>query len=190
MFFSYFFFYWSLVFKGNFKVFNLYLTAGAKYRDPLGYCAITRNKYLPWNVKIKEKDMFHLSRINLKASQVGRTFFYLNMSTSFPVLRQIPYKSILRLLWEATRASLVAQMVKLSTCNAGDLGLILRLGRSPGGGHGNPLQYSCLENPHGQRSPAGYSPWGHKESDMTERLSTWKAGWSVLSRTSSPFFSC
>ena len=35
---------------------------------------------------------------------------------------------------------------------------------------GNPLQYSCLENPHGQRSLAGYSPWGHKESDTTERL--------------------
>ena len=35
------------------------------------------------------------------------------------------------------------------TCNAGDLGLIPGLGRSPGGGHGNPLQYSCLENPHG-----------------------------------------
>ena len=37
--------------------------------------------------------------------------------------------------------------------------------------HGNPLQYSRLENPHGQRSLAGYSPWGHKESDMTEQLS-------------------
>ena len=44
------------------------------------------------------------------------------------------------------------------------------LGRSPGGGHGNPLQYSCLENPHGQRSLAGCSPWGCKESDVTERL--------------------
>ena len=33
-------------------------------------------------------------------------------------------------------------------------------------------QYSCLENPHGQRSLAGYSPWGHKELDMTEQLST------------------
>jgi len=42
------------------------------------------------------------------------------------------------------------------------------LGRSPGGGHGNPLQYSCLENPHGQRSQAGYCPLGCKESDMTE----------------------
>ena len=37
---------------------------------------------------------------------------------------------------------------------------------------GNTLQYSCLENPHGQRSLVGSSPWGHKESDTTERLST------------------
>ena len=61
---------------------------------------------------------------------------------------------------------------KESTCNVGHLGLILGLGRSPGGGHGHPLQYSCLENPHGQRSLVGYSPWGHKESDPTKRLST------------------
>ena len=45
-------------------------------------------------------------------------------------------------------------------------------GRSPGEGHGSPLQGSCLENPHGQRSLAGYSPWGRTESDMTEQLST------------------
>ena len=45
-------------------------------------------------------------------------------------------------------------------------------GRSPGGEHGNPLKYSCLENPHGQRSLAGYSPWGHKESDTTEWFNT------------------
>ena len=37
---------------------------------------------------------------------------------------------------------------------------------------GNPLQYSCLENPRGQRSLVGYSPWGCKLSDMTEWLST------------------
>ena len=54
-----------------------------------------------------------------------------------------------------------------STCNVGDLASIPGLGRSPGGGHGNPLQYSSLENPHGQRSLVGYSPWGHKESDVT-----------------------
>ena len=39
-------------------------------------------------------------------------------------------------------------------------------------GHGNPLQYSCLQNPHGQRSLEGYSPWSHKQSDITEGLST------------------
>ena len=39
---------------------------------------------------------------------------------------------------------------KESACSVGDLGLIPSLGRSPGGGHGNPLQYSCLENPHGR----------------------------------------
>ena len=43
---------------------------------------------------------------------------------------------------------------KEPTCNAGDLGSIPGSGRSPGG-HGNPLQDSCLENPHGQRSLAG-----------------------------------
>ena len=60
--------------------------------------------------------------------------------------------------------------VKVSACNVGDLGLIPGLRRSPGGGHGNPLQYSGLENPHGQRSLAGYSPWGLTKSDMTEQL--------------------
>ena len=38
----------------------------------------------------------------------------------------------------------------------------------PGGGHGNPLQYFCLENPHGQRILLDYSPWGCKESDTIE----------------------
>ena len=61
---------------------------------------------------------------------------------------------------------------KESACNVGDLGSIPGLERCPGGGHGNPPQYSCLENPHGQRSLAGYGPWGHKESDTTEQLST------------------
>ena len=57
---------------------------------------------------------------------------------------------------------------KETACNAGDPGSIPGLGRCPGGGHGNPLQYSSLENSHGQRSLAGYSPWSCKESDMTE----------------------
>ena len=61
---------------------------------------------------------------------------------------------------------------KESVCNARDLGLIPGLGRPTGGGHGNPLQYSCLENHHGWRSPADYSTWGHKKLNTTEKLST------------------
>ena len=61
---------------------------------------------------------------------------------------------------------------KESACNAGDSGSIPGLGGSFGGGHGNPLQYSCLENPNGKQSPMDYSPWGHEESDRTEQLST------------------
>ena len=77
---------------------------------------------------------------------------------------------------------------KESACSAGDLGLIPGLGRSPGGGHGDPLQYSCLENPHGQRSlMAGYSPRGHKESDTTGRQST---ATMFLSKQAEILYSC
>ena len=61
---------------------------------------------------------------------------------------------------------------KESACSVGDLDSIPGLGRPPGGGHVGRLQYSSLENPHGQRNLAGYSPWGHKELDTAERLST------------------
>ena len=72
---------------------------------------------------------------------------------------------------------------KESTCNAGDTGeagSIPGLGRSPGEGHGNPLQYFCLENPHEQKSPVSYSPWGYKELDTTEQLSA-HPYWSLIS---------
>ena len=71
--------------------------------------------------------------------------------------------------------SLVAQMVKNLPVMWETWVQSLGLGRSPGGGHGNPLQYSCQENPHRQRSLVGYSPRGHKESDTTERLSSNRA---------------
>ena len=62
-------------------------------------------------------------------------------------------------------------VLKNPPANAGDtrdVGSIPGLGRSPGVGNGNPLQYSCLENLHGQRSLVGDRPWSHKESDTTE----------------------
>ena len=74
--------------------------------------------------------------------------------------------------WTVYEGFLGSLAGKESACNVGDLGSIPGSGRLPGGRHGNPLQYSCLENPHGQKSLVGYSPWGHKESDMTEWLST------------------
>ena len=68
----------------------------------------------------------------------------------------------------------MALVVKNPPASAGDIrdtDLIPWSGTAPGGGHGDSLQYSCLENLQGQRSLVGYSPWGHKESDTTERLS-------------------
>ena len=87
------------------------------------------------------------------------------------------------------RASQVALVVKNPPANAGDVrpvGSTPGSGRSPGGGHGNPLQYCRLENPHRQRSLAGYSPWGHKELETTEATEHAWAGGSA----SAPWGSC
>ena len=66
------------------------------------------------------------------------------------------------------QTSQVALAVKNLPAKAGDAGSFPGLGSFPGGGHGNPLQCSCLENPRGQRSLPGYSPGSCKESDTTE----------------------
>ena len=72
--------------------------------------------------------------------------------------------------------SLVVQIEKdLPACDAGDPDSIPGLGRPPGEGNGNPLQYSCMENSlvgYSYRSLVGYSSWVCKELDMTERLNT------------------
>ena len=88
------------------------------------------------------------------------------------LIGKIPWKRA----WQPTPVFLVfpgGSDSKESTFNVGDLGSIPRLRRSPGGRHGNPLQDSCLENPHGQRSLAAYSPWGHRESNMTKHSTSW-----------------
>ena len=63
-------------------------------------------------------------------------------------------------------------MVKNLPANAGDVGLIPGSGRSPGVGNGNPLQYSCRGEFHGQRILVGYSPRDRKELDATEHTHT------------------
>ena len=70
---------------------------------------------------------------------------------------------------------------KESACNTRDQDSIPVLGRSLGGGQGNPLQYSCPEKPHGQRNLVGYSPWGLKELDTTD--------WLCLNPTADPSLS-
>ena len=69
---------------------------------------------------------------------------------------------------------------KESDCNARELSLIPGLGRSPGEGNGCPLQYLCLENP---MDKGNWCPWGHKQSDMTEQLSTHKVIFAHISIT-------
>ena len=67
--------------------------------------------------------------------------------------------------------SQVALVVKKLSTNVGRIrhaGLILGSERSPGEGNGNPLQYSCLENPMDRGAWQANSPWGHKDTDMTE----------------------
>ena len=74
-----------------------------------------------------------------------------------------------------TQASLVAQMIKNLPAMRGDLSSIPGLGRSPGGGHGNPLQYSFLENPHGQEERGGLQSMGSqrvRHDWVTKRIRT------------------
>ena len=88
-----------------------------------------------------------LSFLKIILAILGPLTYYMNFRISFPDSSDI----------------------KESACNEGDQGSIPGLGRSPGEGE-NLLQHFCLENPHGQRSLAGYSPWGLKESDTTAWL--------------------
>ena len=121
-----------------------------------------------------DPDLLNLSQISLPTTQVVK-----NPPANAGDIRDmglIPgWKIPWRRAWQSTLVFLgfrISSDCKESTCNVGNLDSVSGLGRSPGGGHGNPLQYSCLENPYGQRSLVGYSPWGHKELDTTEQLST------------------
>ena len=92
----------------------------------------------------------------LKALHIFCILFHLNSTYR---IKEFYTKAIIMGIHKALMVFSGGSDSKESTCNAGDLDSIPGLGRSPGGGHGNPLQYSCLKNPHGQRSLAGYSPW-------------------------------
>ena len=79
------------------------------------------------------------------------------------------YKMVVDLLWFQFCHHF---FMVFTWCVFKDMRSIPGSGRPPGGGDGNPLQYSCLENPmDGQRNLEGYSPWGHKRAGHDERLS-------------------
>ena len=75
---------------------------------------------------------------------------------------------ILYIFYGASQALLVVKNPPANAGDARDVGLIPGSGRFPGGGHGNPLQYSCLENPMDRGAMVGYNPQGCKELDTTE----------------------
>ena len=75
---------------------------------------------------------------------------------------EVPLEEGIGYLLQYSWAFFVVQMVKNLSAMQKTPGSIPGLGRSPGGGRGNPRQCSCLENPHGQRSLAGCSPWGRR----------------------------
>ena len=115
-------------------------------------------------------------------STVEKVFFLWGGSSIKPYYPYLPtcyliFRKNLQLVWgqRVFGASQLALVVKNPPVNAGDLrdaGLISGSGRSPGEGHGNPLQYPCLENPM-DRSLAGYSPGGRKAPDTTEQAITY-----------------
>ena len=116
--------------------------------------------------------------LNIDSDHLGRCLFTLpSISASCPILSCLYTCTPMHTQWThghtlAFKGFPGGSTGKESACNEGALGSIPGLGRSPGEGHGNPLQYSCLENPHGQRSLVDYSPWGRKEVDTTEHSST------------------
>ena len=116
---------------------------------------------------------------NIFAIRKGEFFLSVSQSTLSHFIKKGKFSSIYKLLFPSSSTG------KESTCNAGDPGLILGLESFPGEAIGNTLPYSCLENPHGQRSLAGYSSQGRKELDMTEQLGTahHMHGWLIHSIT-------
>ena len=115
------------------------------WEDPLEKGMATHSSILAWRIPWTEKP----SGLQSMGSQ--------RVGHGDPWVGKFPWRSI-RLPTPVFLGFPDGSDGKESTCNAGDLDSIPGLGRSPGEGNGYPLQYSCLENPYGQRSLAGYSP--------------------------------
>ena len=132
------------------------------------YCCLVTQLCLtlviPWTAESQASLSFTVSQSLLKLMSIYLSI-HLSLMEYYSALNNIMYIIyIYNIIWGFPGGS----DGKESACNVEYLGLEDPLE----GGHGDPLLYSCLENPHGQRSLAGYSPWGLKQLDMTEWLST------------------
>ena len=134
------------------------------WEDPLEKETATHSGTLAWKIPWMEKPVGY-SLWDCKESDTTEQLHFTRASFNNPSSELQPRirKQIKEIL------SLSGSNGKGSASNVGDLGLIPGLRRSPGEENGNLLQYSCLENPM-DRGLVGYSPWDHKESDMTEQL--------------------
>ena len=133
------------------------------WEDPLKKKVATHSSILAWRIPWAEE----LGRLQSKGLQESDMTYGLNhhhyeFITIFHIL--INHLIILKMV------KVLSGKISIKT-----LSLLLKFYTKmfPGGEHGNPLQHSCLENLHRQRSLKGYSPWGCKELDMTEQLSTY-----------------
>ena len=139
--------YWSFSISPS----NLYLGLISFKIDWFDLLAVQGTlKSLLQHHNLKSSIFWHLAFFMV---QLSHSYITTGKSHSFDLCRKV-----MSLLFNTQSRFLWCSDSKESVCNAEGLGLMPRLGRSPGGGHGNPLQNFSLENPNGQRSLAGYSP--------------------------------
>ena len=129
--------------------------------------------FLLWFSGFSASSLKHISNMYVNYYNLSYSFWACNAGDPglIPGSGRSPGEGIGYLL-QYSWASLVAQTVKNLPEMWETWVRFLGWEDSPEGGHGNLLLYSCLVNSHGQRSLAGYSPWGHKVVDMAEQLST------------------
>ena len=128
-----------------------------------------------WFHELEVTSDLDFSKYGLRAASIAVTWLLLKIQIC-PCPNSRPSSPEFIVVSPKNQGSPSGTVVRNPPDNAGDTrdrGSIPGLGRLPEVGNGKSLQYSCLENSHGQRSlPGSYSPRGHKDLDMTKRLST------------------
>ena len=133
-----------------------------------------------WNTYTHTHTHTHTQHNIIHLSSLGSALGFDTYAVCVCFFFSLTWHSGMRRSQGISGASQVVKNPPASVGNIRDVGSIPGSGRSPGGGNGNPHQYSCLENPMDREVSWAYSPWGCKESDMTEALSMHKGSVCVL----------